>query len=364
MRNPLANRIQKAEPFSRKWFLGGINNLFWVFIITVMIWVYADMEFTDSIKLKIRLKLTAGQQTEYRLLSDQTANIEVEIAGSKSSLDRFRRELERKGNTLELDVTRFGAGDRNMPARELLTAAANLQDRGISIKELAPQTIHVNLEALEKIDNVRVELAISGGALTSPPKPKEISILVPASYKKRIQLMVNQHQLYLQTQLVNVSTLAAGKNQPVTAAVSKSISIDGKNIQIEPVPAEVTFLVDVKSRIAQKKLSIAVELLTPASWSDPKDKTWENYKLARENLADWRPEITVSGPENIVSNPAELTKKIRAFIKLDDNDKKSIGSWTTRKVRIVFEEGSKLKLISAAPVVKFRLEKITPKPGE
>ena len=365
MRNPFADRDQKHPPFSKKWFWDHFQTLFWVALVTVMIWIYADMEFTDTAKINLKLKFTVGAKTEYRLLSSETASVEVEISGAKSALDDFRKTLASKGGTLELDVTRFGAINDSIPTREIVEQAGELHDLGISVKSATPQSLPVVLETLEKVDHVLVSLSTIRGSLDTAPKPVEISILVPASEKEKIIKLRDSNKLELKTALVDLSKFSEEQMAKVSAEVMRTIQVGDKSVQIVPQPAVVDFKIDIKWKFATKEIKVPIEILTPASWASAEPaSTWQKYKLVRPSGdLGWSRTIKISGPKKQVANKAALSKKVRAFVVLTDDDKKKLSSWSERTVEIIFtDKEAGLKLVGVPPKVKLRLEERSASP--
>ena len=92
--------------FSRRWWIAGLHTLFWVVLVTVLIWIYADMEFTDTAKIIATIKLDTGESGQLELLSRTELPVEFEISGSRSSLEDFQRELDEAGALLSYDVSR------------------------------------------------------------------------------------------------------------------------------------------------------------------------------------------------------------------------------------------------------------------
>ena len=44
---PTGRYRSESQRFSRPWWTEGFKTLLWVAVVTVLIWVYADMRFTD-----------------------------------------------------------------------------------------------------------------------------------------------------------------------------------------------------------------------------------------------------------------------------------------------------------------------------
>ncbi len=340
---------EDSARFSKQWFLGGLRNLFWVIIVTALIWIYADMEFTDETSVAVMLKLNTGESQQLELLSKKEYSLKFNISGSKSSLEEFERELSNKSWVLNYDVSQnYKAGKNLIPAAELLEAATKLKEKGISIKAVQPSAIEMNLDKIEEIAGIPVKLQTTGATLETPPAVQTVDIKVPASQWKLIKERLDGKAPTLTTNPVNLSELKPGISNEVEATVLKTI----EGISVTPVPATVKF--DVRIILASdiQTIPVSVQILTPAAWADPTDKTWQEYILNRQAPADWRLKLEVEGPKKELK-PENVT----AYIQLTDGDKKPTSSWLEREVIITFPPDMNLKLVGLKPKLTFRLDK-------
>lgn len=337
--------------FSRRWCIAGLHTLFWVVLVTVLIWIYADMEFTDTAKIIATIKLDTGESGQLELLSRTELPVEFEISGSRSSLEDFQRELDETGALLSYDVSRQykRAGKHLLPLAEVLDYSAGLAKRGISLKNPRPGAVEVQLDTIIEVHDVPVELKTTGATAQPATRPK-VSLFVPTSRWQLIQARLGGNPPKLQTRPVDLSHLQPGVSSKVTAEILPAI----EGVAVRPTPASVTFDVQILRSATTKTLPVSVQVLGPASWAETDDTTWQEYVLVRQAPADWRPRLRIEGakkdlkPENVI-----------AYIQLTDEDKKPI-SWVEREVTVCFPPGLGLKLLSPRPKLKFRMEKRKP----
>ena len=341
-------QAEDTDRFSKKWFLVGLRNLFWIVMVTALIWIYADMEFTDTATITAILKLNTGESQQLELLSIKEYSLKFEISGSKSSLEEFQRELAAKGTVLSYDVSQnYKAGEKLIPSAELLEAATRLREKGVTIKNVQPRAIELDLDTIMRKTGVPVELQATGAKFEVLSAAQTVDIMVPASRWAKIEKKLGGKLPKLITKPVDLSSFQPGTTNKIKAEVLRNIA----GISVTPVPDTVTFDVQIIRTSTSKKILVSVQILTPAAWAETKDTTWENYVLTRQAPADWRPELQIEGspkdlkPENVI-----------AYIKLTDEDKRQT-SWNEREVIVSFPPKMNLKLIGSPPKLEFRLEK-------
>ena len=346
----MVRRRPQAEDtarFSRKWFLGGLRNLFWVVMVTALIWIYADMEFTDTATVTAILKLNTGESRQLELLSKEEYTLKFDISGSKSSLEKFQRELAAKGKELSYDVSQnYQAGDDPIPAAELLEAAAEFKEKGVTIKNVRPRVIKLSLDVITQIPNIPVELKGTGAKFEVLSTAQTVDIMVPASRWAEIEKKLGGKPPKLNTNLADLSGRKPGVPHKVSVKVLETI----EGIRVKPVPDTVTFEVKIISDSEIQDIPVSVQILTPAGWVE-KDTIWEEFVLVRQTLADWRIKLQIEGPKKDLK-----AENVLAYIQLTDDDKKPI-SWIEREVIVSFPKKLDLKLVGSRPKLRFRLEK-------
>ena len=105
---------EEIPRFSRRWWLQTGRNTFWIFVVTVLIWVFADLEFTDDEELRATIRMTIGNSKDLVLLDRNDAqqrdvNVTFRVQGSRGSLNNYVQELQkvREGSAIiEYDLTK------------------------------------------------------------------------------------------------------------------------------------------------------------------------------------------------------------------------------------------------------------------
>jgi hypothetical protein len=339
-----ARRLASRRRMGR---LGALRHLFWVVLVTLLIWVYADMEHTNTQTITITLELDSGDPSKLAILSSPTHSLSATLSGSKSSIEELRRNLALQGNTLTCDVSHVTPGKPVLFMADRLLRDQPLL-KGILIDRVDPPGVEVQLDPVVRIKGVMVTLASQGAELQTPPEPQPVDILVSKTRWEVIQLALDGTLPTLVTQQMDLSALPRGKEVDVSASVIPLL----EGVEVTCSPAKLTFGVKIRSATETLSLPVAVEVATPAAWAMAEDPTWKDYVLVTNPASEWRPILTVVGSKRDL-----LPENIRASVRLTDDDKKPVEGWSERPVSIDLSPGTSLRLQGAAPTVQFRLEK-------
>ncbi len=345
---PLHERTEhRVARFSRRWWIGCAHSLFWVALATILIWIYADMEFTDEAELNIKLDL---KSKTVALLGDERYDLEVVLSGAKTALETFRDDLTACESVLTYDVSQeYGTGKTLIPAAVLLERAAGLQRRGISVKDIQPEAISLHLDKLISIPDVPIELDAQGAKYKVLQEPPKVTIHVAESRWAKIQELLNGQPVKLKTKPVDLKNRSAEK--PILAEIHPFL----EGIIVTPAVKTVTFHVEILSQRVTEEIPVTVRLLTPIDWAQADNPTWRDYVFVPNPASDWRPRLKIEG------EPKHLApENVRAYIPLTDDDKKGTDAWLPRDVVVAFPPQTDLRLIGPAPKVQFRLEKRKP----
>ncbi len=346
----------EPKRFSRQWWSQQWRVWLWVVIITLLVWVYADMEMERPRDFQTLLELNTSGSGDVMLISDPTKRISFRLRGNRSNLDRFARLLSVQGGIIRYDISQsYGPGKHEVITRDVLSLVGQITQMGLTVVSASPRTISVNLDRQLRKD-LPVELDYKGATLADKPQidPPKIEITVAESRWRRIENLVGPNATpTLRTRTVDLSNIAPNGAVEVNAEIIPSIG----NIPVEPRLEAVTATVRISQPTDTRTVTVTVSVTSPPTWSEP-GGTWDEYLLKRKDPLQWRKEIKISGPRTDLERLS--TEDIRAYITLNDDDKKPVASWLSRKVNIRLPEGLNLRVVDEAPTVSFRLEKRQP----
>ncbi len=340
------------QRFSARWWIRGARNVFWVALVTALIWIYADMEFTETMDMPPAVvTLAVAPSSKKVLLSKADCEVNLTLSGKRSDLEEFRRKLQEHPVIGPYDVSNFSFKEKAVKVSDIINRMGG-QEAGLTVVSSSPSSIALELDDQATRPDVDVVFQPTGGTAASymvdPPK---LSIRVPQSQFERLP---PSPKLKCVADLKNVST-----DKPVTVK-AEIVPIIG-DVAVEPVDAKglpvksVDVTVTVAQHTSTRTFKVAVRVLTPATWSDD---TWTQYNLVQKDPTEWFREIQVTGPSQDLDQLKAKTESIQAYIVLTDDDKKPVASWLTRDVTVRFPEGLGVQMSGAEkPTVMFKLER-------
>ncbi len=329
--------------FSREWFMQSLRTAAWVAVITVLVWVYADIHFTDKEYITAILHFHTNSDSKVVLLSESRIPITFRIKGNRYYMDRFINRLAGVNSILEFDVA--GAKEYK-PGQKYQERTANLMSKlaafrgsGLEIISARPARIDIHMDNTLLVPDVQVEFKYSGAVLAEDPRiePARIELRLPASLRQKI----DPKKITLMTRTVDLSGKAAGKTETVKVVVLPPSNLN--HVKLKPRKVTVTF--KVGQQTDSRKFTVTVAVQSPKAWL--MDGTGSKYELQTPPPENWTRQITVAG--NRIDLDKLSAENIQAYIVLTDNDLKPVKSWWPGKVKVRFPEGLKVSLAEPAP---------------
>ena len=352
----MARRMQytpDVERFSTAWWLGRVRNLFWVTVITAMIWVYSDLEISEVRQFTATLRLTTGKATQKVLLTPADIAVTFNVKSSRRTLDDFSAWLDEHDDVIEVDLSDQEPGDYDIAANELLGRSREMARRGLKATEASPSPIKIRLDNLVT-RKLPVKLDYRNAEVADDPliSPAEVAVTAAESVWKRVDLQGAEPVILTIQQ--DLSQREPGREETFSAPLIASV--DGERVQLNPLVVDVTLT--VSQRTTTRTIKVNVRALNPAEWGS--DGTWEQYELERQDPYAWRPDIEVTGAETAL---AQLRPEdVLAYIEPTDQHKMTPESWDSAKVQIRFPEGLRVELVGDPPLVDFRLARRNGRP--
>ncbi len=344
-----------ASRFSREWFMQSLRTAVWVVVIVILVWVYADIHFTDEQEVTAVLHLHTKSDDGMLLLSKREIPVTFRIKGNRYYRDRFTNHLAKANSVLEFDVA--GAKEYK-PGEEYQERTANLlsklpvfRDSGLEIISATPARIDIRMDKMYLVPDVLVRFKSIGAVLDGDPRiePARINLRLPESMRHKI----NPSTITLVTRTVDLSGKAVGATETVNVDVLTPPNLNYAKIK----PQKVTVTFKVGQQTDSKKFTVTVNYLPPNAWLT--NDTWSKYKLEVKSKEDRKRTITVTG------NRIDLQKlsddQIHAYVVLTDSNLKP-SAWLEGKVNVKFPPGLKIRLAEAIPPVSYRVVKRTSVP--
>ena len=330
--------IRSLRRFSRQWWMERLRTFGWVAVITLLIWVYADITQTEEqeVSLSIRVR-SAGNMV---LLSPADISIRARIRGRRDAIGRLANK------SLPFDASKLPGKASKLPAAPLLSRLPEVRKAGVTVLSVYPDAIDVELAPLVGVETA-VSLQTSGGEPTEVKiVPQRVRLLVPAPYKNQIL----RDSFAVLTAGVDVRGKPVGELIQIQNLELRRPEIPGCRLVTETV--DVSF--KVSQQVVTKKFNVPLAVQSPHTWHS--DDTWMLYELEVRG-PELTKEITVKG--NRLDLEKLQAKDIRACIVLTEDDKRAPGSWITRQVRVLLPQDRDLPVkgleVTGIPSVEYRL---------
>lgn len=348
--SPARTLPTEPERFSKPWWLDRLRTFFWVAVVTVLVWVYADMEFTDSEDFRARIRLTTGKSTEYVLLGpDQPVEINFVLQGNRRALEGIREDLNDRGLEIAYDVSpKFGPDDEVIPVEQILQESLALPERGVTFQSTSPNMIPLEIDRLIVVGPLVVQAEWRGAVLAAPPtvEPASVEVRVAESrWEEIVRKIPDEDRRVLRTRAVDLSREQTG--ELVAREVEIIPSLTGVPVQPQVERVRLTFRVEQQTDT--KTLTVLVGVLEPATWT--LEDVWQTYDLEWKTQFEWRKEIRVSGSRTDLQRLRP--EDIHAYVTLREEDKQ--GSWWKGTVHVRLPEDLDVELVGPAPEVTYRL---------
>jgi len=156
---------EEPPRFSRQWWSYTGKNLCWVLIVTILIWIFADMESTPAKELEATLVLTTGKSPVMILDSKVERRIRFTIRGDRAAMDRLEKRLVRElGSVITTDVSgRAKLDEENyLEVRPVLEQMAGPAKSGLTVVSATPSII--KYDVVRPRTELRATLTLTTGA--------------------------------------------------------------------------------------------------------------------------------------------------------------------------------------------------------
>ncbi|MHC4562667.1 MAG: hypothetical protein ACYS8X_07845 [Planctomycetota bacterium] len=335
------------ERFSATWWWGKLRNAFWVSFITLLIWVYADLEISETRDFAAIVRLTVGPASKTVLLSPRDVSVDFTAKGSRRSLAEFERWLDENDAVIEIDLSDYAPREYKVRTEELLSGAPDVDRHGVVVQRASPDPIEFRLDELLTREAAVQFDYVNGVAEQVQIEPSAVTVTAAKSVWQRIEQAIESPAIT--TVREDLSQIEPGKATTITSQLVASIA--GESVQLDVKAVSVTLT--VSQRTISKAVTVPVRLLEPPDW--PADTTWQEYSLQRKDPLAWRVELTVTGARKDLERLR--AEDMQVYVVLTDDDKRPVESWLDRPVQIRFPAGLQVQLVGEPPHVQFKLVK-------
>ncbi|HUS91508.1 MAG TPA: hypothetical protein VM695_06635 [Phycisphaerae bacterium] len=333
----------EPKRLTRAWWLVRLRGVAWVAVVTALVWIYADAEFTDEMTLNAAIELAPALPDRFVLQSKAMTRVSFTARGRRSSLEQVERWLRQAGTVLHHPVTE---GERSVDVRDVLNRSKGVWQEGVTVLSASPAVLRVQLDRRIPVPDLPVRLEYTGAFPTETTvTPSSVGIQVAEGDWEKIRKAEAEPVL----RTVSVDLRNVQDDTPFEVTLVRQIA----GVPVEPDRPSVTVRVKIAQLTETEELTVPVQVISPTAWME--DGTWGRYALKRQNPLEWRAKVQVSGTRKDLDQLK--VGDVQAYVMLTDDDKKPV-SWLTRQVEVRLPRGLDLKLLGPRPTVTFKLEKL------
>ncbi len=335
--------VKRSQPLTKATWLSRLRTFGWVSFITVLVFVWADLEQTKSETITVTLRVTPPPNSDMRIAQPGPDGVKVRFScrGGQGRIEEFLQELaadEIQGR----DVSCVVQADPDWaPGEYLINVVAELNKwdrlRNAHLTAESPQesTITVVVDRWKTVA-VTVSLKTSDDdALAGPPviEPAKVRIRAPESRYAEIE-----DTLVIETQELSLSGQEPGKS--ITRPLSLKPGIKGVMVEfVDTSQVSVTF--EIQERTHEGKIPVSVQLATTPELLERISSG--GYVLSRKDRQEWRLDLTVSGPRKEVDRVSANPEGVRAFVRITESDLEHADTSPPRPVTVILPAGLKLR---------------------
>jgi hypothetical protein len=339
--------------YSLGWWLAGARNFFWLAVVTLMIWVYADLEISEPREFTATLRLVInGEDVTTALIGANDTTVTFEAIGRRGDLTRFERWLTDNGRLLTLDITDYSPGDYVRPTTQLLNENVDISRHGLDVLAATPNEIHFRVDALET-RTVPIRFDSIGASLREGQTtydPATVDVTAPTSAWAAIDKIQPDPVI-----MTEKEELAGGLSRRNTRRVKLLPRIGDQSVILSVNEVTVTFVIERSEVEATRTVRVDVKL--PPSWLE--DGTFDAYALEVEGENPWQQDIRIAAPtDRELAGLAD--SQIDAFLSLTEADKGDSDAYQQRRITVRIPPESGVRLSVDPPMIRFRLVRRQP----
>jgi hypothetical protein len=346
--------------YTRRWWLQNLRTFFWVALVTVLVWIYADIEFTDTMELRAVVLLNTGKSDDLDIVGRPDTEVTFVVRGSRGKLEEFRRKLLEKRRVIRFDVSeKYGAGEHQIPVVEVLNRSEHLQREGIAVQSTSPRAIQVQID--QRVSRkLPVAFQSTGASLVEGSEkiePREVTVSAAKRVWEVIDKRIGQADQEIQTQQVDLSGLDPG-NETVTAPLRTWLA--NEPVAVDPETVQVAL--EIESKQETRDFDVMVQVQSPRIWYE-KGGTWEQYRLERSPTSVWNPTVKITGTAEAL-DALQADGLLNAYVTVGDKHLAPTESWYSEDVYYHLPDNLDVERVPGQVIqVQFRLVRTSPPPG-
>lgn len=319
-----------------------LGTILIVITLTGLIWFFADRANTDSKTIKVLVNVQPAVNVV--VLGQHLLEFDVTVHAPRGVISEIVNETQGRPLRANLSLDEnVGTGEQTFNAARTLAQLDVIQQRGLTIDRVQPETFMLDIDKLVRVPTVRIKPEFGNLLVDAedPPNPSTVSVVLPRRLMGQLagDVLPVDISRYVDTTQPGVAmtrTVNLGWPDPAVPGATY--------VRFDPEKFTVRFR--LKDTTGTKKFeSVQVDFKVMPDVD-------EKYRVERPDKSEWRPTVTVSGPQQRIES---LQKdEIELYVKIGPEDAYNVGKPIQRSVSVRLPPG--ITLEGTRPEVKFVLQ--------
>lgn len=323
-----------------------------VSVLAVAVWVFAEAESLSTREVNARVELVVSpanrENLRVRMNGDESSQVQLELRGPRSALDRVQRDLEGSISITPAAAGLNEDGPFTLDLGAYLQSLEPIQEANVEVVSVRPPTMSGELIRLKTVDGVPIVVEASGLELEASPtvSPETTRVRVPASLSDG-----ELSDLVVLAQLgeAQVSSLQPGEPVSLSAELRLPASWRGRpDVQLLG-PTAATVGLTVRSTRAEAMVEATLWTTLPAAQAG-------DYELAVD-LGERVFDIGVVGPADAVARIESGEWPIVAAVALLPDE--LLEATVSKELRWFVREGGGLRALPPGVDVRSDRQSVT-----
>jgi len=293
--------------------------------LTLLIWLAADQNVTDSDRFEIPVRIAADDRYAAFHKSSGVINFSVSMTGRRRRLADFRERLEaRKPSPFESQVdrsVRSNSEPQVMPSSEVIGQIKELAGAGLSMSIVEPPSVMVLVDDYDVVPEIAVTPNYGTLQVVAAVTPAKVSARLPrfaaAALRRDPVIRIDAESA------IRDAKAAKPEEQGFTVTL-RLPSEDNVGVPVGYTPAEVVLNGKVESLTETRRIGpVQIKFLIP-------DEVQQKFRVVPAEGSNFRPDIDVVGP------PASLARldprDVRGLVEIKASDVDQAGQDIPRNV--------------------------------
>jgi len=353
------HRILRARwlrrAFTAENLLGAFKTFAWVGPLTLLIWVWAEREQTDtegwSMPISVR---TSAPDRIVTILSPADPNLIINVSGPRGQLDRLRSQLtggNQPAGAPILISPNLPPGEQIRDTVDLLNSQSIFNDTGVVVISAVPNTVKLFVdEVVEREARVAVPQEIER-SLDAPPifDPPVVKIRGPKTVLDALTAGPDGKLIVF----ANLFSFAAIRQPGVHDLADVPLTLPVENEFVTLSTPKVTASLRLRQTDVEYVIpSLGILVIAPPALLDA-------YKVIVADNVPIRANVKVTGPQSRIEllKQENFTPRPKALLEIsrEDATTANIGQSRMRRLRFDLPEGIIVSAEDAAREVEFKI---------